>query len=52
MVASLTGSHDYDRLNPSVGVSFNPYDNLSTYASYNEANRAPTSIELGCANPA
>jgi outer membrane receptor protein involved in Fe transport len=49
--ASLTGDHDYDRLNPSVGVSFNPYENLSTYASYNEANRAPTSIELGCANP-
>ncbi len=50
--ASLTGSHDFDRLNPSVGLSFNPYDNLSTYISYNEANRAPTSIELGCANPA
>ena len=49
---SLTGSHDYDRLNPSVGVAFNPYDNLSTYVSYNEANRAPTSIELGCSNPA
>ena len=49
--ASLTGGHDFDRLNPSVGLSFNPTDNLSTYVSYNEANRAPTSIELGCANP-
>ena len=48
---SLTGDHDFDRLNPSVGLTFSPYDNLSTYASYNEANRAPTSIELGCANP-
>ena len=48
---SLSGSHDYDRFNPSVGLTFNPYDNLSTYVSYNEANRAPTSIELGCANP-
>jgi len=48
---SLTGDHDFDRLNPSVGLAYNPTDNLSTYASYNEANRAPTSIELGCANP-
>jgi len=50
--ASLTGEHDFDRLNPSVGLTYNPNNNLSTYASYNEANRAPTSIELGCANPA
>ena len=49
--ASLSGGHDFDRLNPSVGLAYNPNDNLSTYASYNEANRAPTSIELGCANP-
>ena len=49
---SLSGSHNFDRLNPSVGLTFNPYDNLSTYTSYNEATRAPTSIELGCANPA
>ncbi len=48
---SLSGDHDFDRLNPSVGLTYNPTENLSTYASYNEANRAPTSIELGCANP-
>ena len=48
---SLSGDHDFDRLNPSVGLTFSPYDNLTTYGSYNEANRAPTSIELGCANP-
>ena len=48
---SLTGDHDFDRLNPSVGLTYTPTDTLSTYASYNEANRAPTSIELGCANP-
>jgi outer membrane receptor protein involved in Fe transport len=48
---SLSGDHDFDRFNPSVGLTFSPYDNLTTYGSYNEANRAPTSIELGCANP-
>jgi len=48
---SLSGDHDFDRLNPSVGLTFSPNDNLTTYGSYNEANRAPTSIELGCANP-
>ncbi|MDB2679946.1 TonB-dependent receptor [Methylophilaceae bacterium] len=48
---SLSGDHDFDRLNPSVGLTYTPTGNLSTYASYNEANRAPTSIELGCANP-
>jgi len=48
---SLTGDHDFDRLNPSIGLTYTPTDTLSTYASYNEANRAPTSIELGCANP-
>jgi len=50
--ASLSGDHDFDRLNPSVGLTFSPNNNLTTYGSYNEANRAPTSIELGCANPA
>ncbi|MDC1101122.1 TonB-dependent receptor [Methylophilaceae bacterium] len=48
---SLSGEHDYDRLNPSVGLTYNPYNNLTTYGSYNESSRAPTSIELGCANP-
>jgi outer membrane receptor protein involved in Fe transport len=34
-----------------VGLSFTPNKDLSVYGSYNEGMRAPTSMELGCANP-
>ncbi len=50
--ASLSGKHHYERVNPSVGLTFHPTDNYTTYASYSESNRAPTSIELGCSNEA
>ena len=50
--ASLTGNAHYERINPSVGLTFHPNDNYTTYASYSESNSAPTSIELGCANEA
>ena len=40
-----------DRLNPAIGLSFTPTKDLSVYGSYNEGMRAPTSMELGCANP-
>ena len=49
--ASLTGKHHFERFNPSLGITFQPNEILSTYASYSESSRAPTSIELGCANP-
>jgi outer membrane receptor protein involved in Fe transport len=48
---SLTGKHHFERFNPSLGITFQPNEILSTYASYSESSRAPTSIELGCANP-
>jgi outer membrane receptor protein involved in Fe transport len=48
---SLTGEHVFDRFNPAVGVTFRPWNRLNAYASYTEGNRAPTSIELGCADP-
>jgi outer membrane receptor protein involved in Fe transport len=43
---SLTGQHSFARFNPAVGVTFH-----GLYAGYTEGNRAPTSIELGCADP-
>jgi len=49
---SLSGNHSFSRLNPAVGLSFTPTKDLSVYGSYNEGMRAPTSMELGCANPA
>jgi outer membrane receptor protein involved in Fe transport len=49
---SLSGDHHFNRINPSLGVTFTPTETLSLFGSYSESNRAPTSIELGCANPA
>ena len=48
---SLTGYHVYNRFNPAVGLNFTPTSDLTVYGSYNEGTRAPTSMELGCANP-
>jgi outer membrane receptor protein involved in Fe transport len=48
----LTGDHTFSRVNPALGFTVTPSDALTFYADYNEASRAPTVIELGCANPA
>jgi outer membrane receptor protein involved in Fe transport len=48
----LNGDHTFSRLNPAFGLTVTPTDALTFYADYNEASRAPTVIELGCANPA
>jgi len=47
----VTGDHVYSRLNPAVGFTFTPNASTTYYADYNQASRAPTVIELGCANP-
>ena len=50
----------FQRVNPAAGVTFNPLDALdldtplkefTTYFNYNEGFRAPTTVELACANP-
>ena len=48
---SLTGNHTFSRVNPAIGLTYNPTQSLGFYGGYNEGSRAPTSIELGCANP-
>jgi len=48
---SLTAKHHFDRVNPAVGVTISPSQAFSAYAGYNEGNRAPSAIELGCADP-
>jgi len=48
---TLTGKHSFSRINPAIGLNFTPTKDLTVYGSYNEGNRAPTSMELGCANP-
>jgi outer membrane receptor protein involved in Fe transport len=49
--ASLDGDHQFKRFNPAVGFTWVPSRTMSVYAGYNEGSRAPTAIELGCANP-
>lgn len=49
---SLAGDHTFSRVNPAFGFTLSPSDSLTLYADYNQASRAPTVIELGCANPA
>ncbi|CAM8374485.1 CirA Outer membrane receptor proteins, mostly Fe transport [Candidatus Methylopumilus planktonicus] len=49
---SLSGDHGFNRVNPSLSLTFTPTETLSVFGSYSESNRAPTSIELGCADPA
>ena len=48
---SLDGRYVFGRFNPAAGVTFSPNRFLNLYAGYAEASRAPTSIELGCADP-
>ena len=51
-VAAITGRHAYARVNPALGLAWNPSDAVGLFASYSEAMRAPTAIELACADPA
>ncbi len=49
--SSLNGSHRYQRFNPRVGFNYNLNPSLGLFGGYSESMRAPTSIELSCANP-
>jgi len=50
--SALTGGHAYSRFNPSGGVTYKLLPGLTVYASYADANRAPTPAELTCSNAA
>jgi outer membrane receptor protein involved in Fe transport len=61
MGSALNGKNTFTRVNPSAGLTFNPLDAFSlktpfkeftTYFNYNEGFRAPTAVELSCADPA
>jgi iron complex outermembrane receptor protein len=46
----LNGDHRFARFNPAVGVTTRVHDGLTFYAGYSEANRAPSPVELTCAD--
>ena len=48
---ALDGHHTFVRVNPAVGVIYDVIKHLSVFASYGEANRAPSAAELSCADP-
>ncbi|NCT68631.1 MAG: TonB-dependent receptor [Rhodanobacteraceae bacterium] len=47
----LDGDHRYGRFNPALGLAFAPSKAWSAWFGYTEGSRAPSSIELGCADP-
>lgn len=49
---SLDGDHRFHRFNPALGLSFNPVDGVNAWAGVSQGSRDPSSIELGCADPA
>jgi iron complex outermembrane receptor protein len=48
----LNGNHTFSRFNPMIGGTYKITPGLTAYAGYSEANRAPTLLELACADPA
>jgi iron complex outermembrane receptor protein len=48
--AELSGMHGYTHFNPLAGISWRAADTISLFASYAESNRAPTPLELDCAD--
>jgi outer membrane receptor protein involved in Fe transport len=50
-INSLDGDHSFSRFNPALGLSYVASRQWNAYLGYSEGSRAPTSVELGCANP-
>ncbi|OJU14031.1 MAG: TonB-dependent receptor, partial [Caulobacterales bacterium 68-7] len=48
---SLDGDHTFSRLNPALSLVWKASDAVTAYAGYTEGSRAPSVIELGCADP-
>jgi outer membrane receptor protein involved in Fe transport len=48
---ALNGEDTFNRFNPMVGATYKLTADITAYAGYSESNRAPTPLELGCADP-
>lgn len=44
----LNGRHQFNRLNPAVGLTWQWNRDLNVFGSYSESSRAPTPVELAC----
>lgn len=47
----LNGDFTYRKLNPALGFAWQLQPAVTLYGGYSQGNRAPTPIELGCADP-
>ena len=48
---NLDGDFTYNKFNPAIGLNYNPSEAFNTWIGWNQGNRAPSPIELGCADP-
>ena len=48
---SLDGDHVFARFNPALGLTLAASKSLTGYVGINQGSRAPSAIELGCADP-
>jgi iron complex outermembrane receptor protein len=51
LATELNGVHGYGHVNPLAGLAWKALENVTVFGGYSEANRAPTPLELDCANP-
>jgi len=49
--SALDGRHTFARVNPALGFTYRLQQQLTLFAGYGEANRAPSASELACADP-
>lgn len=52
LTTSVAGEHAYQRVNPSLGMTYMVSPVASVFANYAEGMRTPSAIELACADPA
>lgn len=48
----LNGAHTFSRFNPQAGLDWRVAPAVTLHAAYSEGSRAPTPLELSCADPA
>jgi outer membrane receptor protein involved in Fe transport len=49
-VDKLSGKHSFERFNPSAGFTYQLHPALTFFGNYSESARAPTAMELSCAD--
>jgi outer membrane receptor protein involved in Fe transport len=48
---ALSGDHEFRRINPAAGLTYQLHPRVNLYAGYTQSSRVPTPVELTCADP-